>query len=89
MNAVRAGSGPGVGYKSIHAVLIFKNETVYKQFTTIGVQVSASGDALLKVAGHGTEMSKAIATGMGFPEIKKDFGQTMGYWGLVMVLISY
>jgi len=61
MNAVRAGSGPGVGYKSIHAVLIFKNETVYKQFTTIGVQVSASGDALLKVAGHGTEMSKAVS----------------------------
>ena len=61
MNAIRAGTGPGVGYKSIHAVLIFKNETVYNQFTTIGVQVSASGDALLKVAGEGAEMSKAAS----------------------------
>jgi len=61
MNAIRAGTGPGVGYKSIHAVLIFKNETVYKQFATIGVQVSASGDALLKVAGEGAEMSKAAS----------------------------
>ena len=23
-----------------------------------------------------------IATGMGFPEIKEDFGQTLGYWGV-------
>jgi len=22
-----------------------------------------------------------IATGMGYPEIKEDFGQTLGYWG--------
>ena len=61
MNAVRAGTGPGVGYKSIRGVLIFANETVYKQFTTIGLQVSASGDALLKVAGKGTQASKAVS----------------------------
>jgi phospholipid-binding lipoprotein MlaA len=23
-----------------------------------------------------------VATGMGFPEIKEDFGQTLGYWGI-------
>ncbi len=51
MNAIRAGTGPGVGYKSVHAVVIFDNETVFKQFTTVGLQVSASGDAVIKVAG--------------------------------------
>lgn len=61
MNAIRAGTGPGVGYKSIRGVLIFANETVYKQFTTIGLQVSASGGALLKVAGKGTQASKAVS----------------------------
>jgi len=53
MNAVRAGTGPGIGYKSIHAVVIFDNEIVFKQFTNIGLQVSASGDASLKIAGKG------------------------------------
>jgi len=61
MNAIRAGTGPGVGYKSVHGVLIFDNENVYKQLTTIGLQVSASGDATIKVAGIGAEAGKAAS----------------------------
>jgi lipid-binding SYLF domain-containing protein len=61
MKAIRAGTGPGVGYKSMHGVLIFANEIVYKQFTTIGLQVSASGDAQLKVAGKGAGTSSAVS----------------------------
>lgn len=61
MNAIRAGTGPGVGYKSLHGILIFSNETVFKQFTTVGLQISASGDALFKVAGKGAEASQAIS----------------------------
>ena len=61
MNAIRAGTGPGVGYKSMHAILIFNNETVYNQFTTVGLQVSASGDAVLKIDGKGTEASKMVS----------------------------
>ena len=61
MNAVRAGTGPGVGYKSMHGVIIFDNETVYKQFTTIGLQASASGDAMVKLAGKDAGGTKAAS----------------------------
>ncbi len=61
MNAVRAGTGPGVGYKSMHGILIFDNKTVFDQFTNIGLQMSASGDAMLKVAGKGAGDGKAIS----------------------------
>lgn len=61
MNAVRAGTGPGVGYKSMHGILIFDNETVYKQFTTVGLQLSASGDAVIQVDGKGTGATKAVS----------------------------
>ena len=61
MNAVRAGTGPGVGFKSIHAVILFKNENVYKQFTTVGLQVSASGDAVVKIAGKEAGGVKAVS----------------------------
>lgn len=53
MNALRAGTGPGVGYKSMHGVVIFDNELVFEQFTNIGLQVSASGDAMIKMLGKG------------------------------------
>jgi len=61
MNAIRAGTGPGVGFKSLHFVLIFANEAVFDQFTTIGLQLSASGDASFKVAGKGAGAGKAIS----------------------------
>ena len=61
MNAIRAGTGPGVGYKSVHAVVILNNETVFKQFTTVGLQVSASGDAVIKVAGKEAGGTKAVS----------------------------
>ena len=61
MNAIRAGTGPGLGYKSFQGVVIFANETVYKQFTTVGLQVSASGDATIKIAGIGAEAGKSAS----------------------------
>jgi len=61
MNAIRAGTGPGIGYKSVHGVLIFNNETVFKQFTTVGLQVSASADATMKLAGKGAEAGMAVS----------------------------
>ena len=61
MNAIRGGTGPGIGYKSMHGVFLFSNETVYKQFTTLGLQVSASGDATIKVAGKGVGAEKSIS----------------------------
>jgi len=61
MDAIRLGTGPGVGFKSLHFVLIFNNELVFDQFTTVGLQVSAAGDASLKVAGKGAGIGEAIS----------------------------
>ncbi len=61
MNVIRAGTGPGIGYKSVYGIVIFDNELVYEQFTTIGLQVSASGDAAVKVAGIGVGDGGAIS----------------------------
>ena len=61
MSALRGGTGPGVGYKSMRGVFVFDNETVFEQFTKVGLQVSASGDASMKVAGKGFESSKSIS----------------------------
>ena len=61
MNVIRAGTGPGIGYKSMHGVLIFDNETVFKQFTTIGLQLTASADATMKLSGKGVEAGKAVS----------------------------
>jgi len=61
MNAIRAGTGPGVGYKSVYGVLTFDNELVFKQFTTVGLQIGASADASLKISGKGIGASKSVS----------------------------
>jgi len=61
MHALRAGTGPGLGYKSLHVVAVFDNELVYEQFTTIGLHATASADATAKVMGMGSELSEAIS----------------------------
>lgn len=61
MNAIKMGTGPGVGYKSFHGVLIFDNETVFNQLTTIGVQMSATGDAMIKLGDKGTQKTSSVS----------------------------
>lgn len=61
MRAVRAGTGPGVGYKSLHGIIVFDNETVYEQFTTIGLQIGASADAALTIDGKGAGIHESAS----------------------------
>ena len=61
MNVLKAGTGPGIGYKSLHAILIFDNKLVFDQFTTIGFQLSASADASLSIAGKGISSRKVVS----------------------------
>jgi len=61
MNAIRAGTGPGVGYKSVRGVLVFDNKMVFDQFTTVGLQLNASADAVMKVAGKGASTGTAVS----------------------------
>jgi lipid-binding SYLF domain-containing protein len=53
MRAARAGTGPGVGYKSFRQVMIFKNKSVLEQFRTVGADVSASANATAKLGSSG------------------------------------
>jgi lipid-binding SYLF domain-containing protein len=49
MTMVRAGTGPGVGYKNFRQLLIFKNRGVFDTFRTVGADVGASADASFKM----------------------------------------
>lgn len=59
MNMVRAGSGPGIGYKDYRMVLIFTSKSVFEQFITIGMDAGASADATMKMGGKGKEAAYA------------------------------
>jgi lipid-binding SYLF domain-containing protein len=51
MSMTRAGTGPGVGYKSYRQLLVFKDKTVFDTFRTVGADVGASADATFKRSG--------------------------------------
>jgi len=53
MMMLRAGTGPGVGYTKFRQLLIIKNETTFKEMTTIGADVEASANATFKVGDFG------------------------------------
>lgn len=44
MTMVRAGTGPGVGYDDYKQLLVFTADGAFEEFTTVGVDVSASGN---------------------------------------------
>lgn len=44
MSMVRAGTGPGIGYKEFKQVIVFKNRKAMDLFQTTGVDVGASFD---------------------------------------------
>lgn len=56
MRMARLGTGPGIGYKSYKQVLIFKDKTLFNTFGTVGADVSASGDATLKLKDKGDNL---------------------------------
>lgn len=59
MDMVRAGSGPGIGYKDYRMVLVFKSKGVFDRFTTLGMDAGASADATMKLGGQGKEAAYA------------------------------
>jgi len=59
MNMVRAGSGPGIGYKDYRMVFVFTSKAVFDKFTTLGMDAGASADATMKMGGKGKEAAYA------------------------------
>ncbi len=59
MDMVRAGSGPGIGYKDYRMVFVFTSKRVFDTFTTVGMDAGASADATMKMGGKGKEATYA------------------------------
>ncbi len=59
MDMVRAGSGPGIGYKDYRMVFVFTSKKVFDTFTTVGMDAGASADATMKMGGKGKEAAYA------------------------------
>lgn len=57
----RLGTGPGLGRKSYHQVLVFKDRKLFDQFGTVGADVAASGDATFKPGGKGSALDGAVS----------------------------
>jgi lipid-binding SYLF domain-containing protein len=51
MKMTRAGTGPGVGYKTYRQLMVFKDRSVFDTFSTVGADVGASADATFKTSG--------------------------------------
>jgi lipid-binding SYLF domain-containing protein len=51
MKMTRAGTGPGVGYKTYRQLMVFKDRTMFDTFKTVGADVGASADATFKTGG--------------------------------------
>ena len=57
MKVTRAGTGPGVGYKTYRQLLVFKEQGLFDTFRTLGADVGASADATLKIgSGKGVSL---------------------------------
>jgi lipid-binding SYLF domain-containing protein len=61
MKMTRAGTGPGVGYKTFRQVLVFKDRKLFDAFRTIGADVGASGDAAIKLGGKGASLDGTVS----------------------------
>jgi lipid-binding SYLF domain-containing protein len=51
MTMTRAGTGPGVGFKSYRQLMVFKDRGLFDTFRTVGADVGASADATFKASG--------------------------------------
>lgn len=52
MTMKRLGTGPGLGFKKYKQVLVLKSRKLVDTFKTVGADVTASGDATIKLSEH-------------------------------------
>jgi lipid-binding SYLF domain-containing protein len=61
MKMKRAGTGPGIGYKSYYQIIVFKSRGVFEQFEKVGADVGAGADATIKRKGGGTSIDGSVS----------------------------
>jgi lipid-binding SYLF domain-containing protein len=61
MKMSRAGTGPGIGYKSFRQLLVFKDRKLFDTFRTAGADVGASADATMKIGDKGVAVDPNVS----------------------------
>jgi lipid-binding SYLF domain-containing protein len=61
MKMTRAGTGPGVGYKSFRQLMVFKDRSLFDAFRTLGADVGASADATMKIGDRGVAVAPNVS----------------------------
>jgi lipid-binding SYLF domain-containing protein len=61
MTMLNAGTGPGVGYTEYRQILIFDSKYLFDQFTTVGLNASASANATIKLGDANIDESGVVA----------------------------
>jgi lipid-binding SYLF domain-containing protein len=61
MRMKRAGTGPGVGYKSFRQLMVFKDRSLFAKFRTLGADVGASADATMKIGDKGVAVDPNVS----------------------------
>jgi lipid-binding SYLF domain-containing protein len=61
MKMTRAGTGPGVGYKSFRQLMVFKDRSLFDNFRTLGADMGASADATMKIGGQGVAVAPNVS----------------------------
>ena len=61
MKMKRAGTGPGLGYKSFRQLMVFKDRSLFDNFRKLGADVGASADATMKIGGKGVAVAPNIS----------------------------
>jgi lipid-binding SYLF domain-containing protein len=61
MKMTRAGTGPGIGYKSFRQLMVFKDRSLFDNFRKLGADVGASADATMKIGGKGVAVDPNVS----------------------------
>lgn len=61
MRMTRAGTGPGIGYKSFRQLMVFKDRTLFETFRSLGADIGASADATLRIGGQGVSVNPNVS----------------------------
>jgi lipid-binding SYLF domain-containing protein len=61
MKMKRAGTGPGLGYKSFRQLMVFKDRSLFDNFRKLGADIGASADATMKIGGKGVAIAPNVS----------------------------
>ena len=61
MKMKRLGTGPGLGYKSVRQLMVFKDRSLFDNFRKLGADVGASADATMKIGGKGVAVDPNVS----------------------------